>query len=301
MHSNTNTQPARTFRAVTALAVGLIGWSTQVLPARAAWPDHVTVADTYVYHPPIKVENNLWGSPAEIYVSGPYSLDPGELYATTKCGSFVALLLKNTYPSVTDTVISGLTGSVSPTAIEWYNGINDQKTVSGVTFVERASATQIAPGDILASHYTTSGDTGHAMVVETITFKQASIDPPFPIPGVTKVNRYWVTVFDSSKDQHGDNWGSNPYPDSRDKGLDSKLDDPRDDTGIGHGAIALYSLADDDNDPDNAAPADSGKIVAWAWNVSATTPSFYYAVPKPAGSDKDYRPLKAGRLTGSGL
>jgi hypothetical protein len=294
MPSETYEMRPRIVRTFGALAAGLLALAGATAPAAAAvWPDHLTTADTYLFHPVIKVENNFWGAPASIYVEGPSDPHPGDLHATVKCGSFLALLVKNTYPTVTDTVLANLTTSSSPDAVKWYDAIvgQAQDAGSGIGFVRRTSAAQIAPGDILASAYTTSGDSGHAMTVESITFKNAAIVPPFPIPGVTKVNRYWVTVYDSSKDPHGNDWATNPFPDSRDHGA-------TDDTGIGFGAIALYALADDDTDPNNAAPADAGKIVAWAWNVSATTTSFYYAVPKPAGSSKEYRPLEAGRLTG---
>jgi hypothetical protein len=282
-----------------ALAFGLLAFSAQNLAAQAVWPDHLTTADTYIFHPPIKVENNLWGEPASIYVEAATDPHPGDLHATVKCGSFLAQLLKNTYSTLTDAVLRGLTattaggtdGSSSPNAQQWYSAIQHGYTVSGIHFVQRTSVTQIAPGDILASAYTTSGDTGHAMTVQSITFHDAYINPPMTISGVTKVDRYWVTVFDSSKDPHGNDWASNPFPDSRDKGA-------VDDTGIGFGAIALYALADDEADPNNAAPADAGKIVAWAWNVSPTTSSVYYAVPKPVGATQGYRPIEAGRLTG---
>jgi hypothetical protein len=291
MRTNPASNTARTLRAASALTLGLLGWAAQTAPAQAAWGDHLATADTYIYHPAIKPENNFWGAPASIYVEGPSDPHPGDLHATVKCGSFLALLLENTYAGVTPSLLQGLTGSTSPAAADWYSGIHAQATVSGIGFLELTTAPQIGPGDLLAAVYTTSGDSGHAMTVESITFKNAAIAPPYPIPGVTKVNRYWVTVYDSSKDPHGNGWASNPFPDSRDLGA-------VDDTGIGFGAIALYSLADDDADPNNTPPADAGKIVAWAWNVSATTTSFYYAVPKPAGSTLDYRPIRAGRLTG---
>jgi hypothetical protein len=96
-----------------------------------------------------------------------------------------------------------------------------------------------------------------------------------------------VNVFDSTNSPHG-SYASNPYPDSRyKKQLSGGV--YVDDQGIGSGTIVLY------------ADAASGAVVAWAWNVSPTTTSFYYAVSPVGDTHYDYRPLVAGYLTGPGL
>ncbi|HSG38229.1 MAG TPA: hypothetical protein VLE27_01215, partial [Thermoanaerobaculia bacterium] len=61
------------------------------------------------------------------------------------------------------------------------------------------------------------------------------------------------------------------------------------DTGIGSGTIVIY---------EDATPgANAGRIVGWAWNVSPTTDSFYYAVTPNAGNFEN-RPIVAGYLSG---
>lgn len=59
-------------------------------------------------------------------------------------------------------------------------------------------------------------------------------------------------------------------------------------TGIGSGSIVIY---------EQAGTGTGGRIVAWAWNVSPTTDSFYYAVT-PNQGNFGYRPMVAGYLTG---
>lgn len=70
----------------------LLGFSATV-GHTAVWPDHVAQAQTYISQ--IMADDNNYGSPAFIDYD-----TAGTLRATTKCSSFVALLLKNTYPDV---------------------------------------------------------------------------------------------------------------------------------------------------------------------------------------------------------
>lgn len=158
---------------------------------------------------------------------------------------------------------------------------------SGIAFSKRSTVADIQAGDILASEYTLSGDTGHVMTVGSITLTNSGITPPQTITGVSTVNKYRVTVFDSTKSPHG-SYAGNPYPDSRYK---KQLSGGTyvDDQGLGSGTIVIYE------NPSN------GAIVAWAWNVSPTTASFYYAVTPPNGSTFEYRPIVAGYLDGPGL
>lgn len=271
------------FKTFSNIAALLLTAAVSAAPLQAAaWPDHVTTAQGYVNT--IKADNNDYGSPANIWTSG------GDLHAVTKCGSFTALLLKNTYSGViTDSVLIALTGSSSPYADEWYDAINTQASdaTSLITFVKRSSVASIQPGDVLASKYTVSGDTGHAMTVGSITLTASGMTPPHPITGISTVNQYRVKVFDSTSSAHG-SYASNPYPDSRyKKQLSGGI--YVDDQGLGSGTIVIYE------DP------GSGAIVAWAWNVSPTTSSFYYATTPVGDPAYGYRPLVAGYLTGPGL
>jgi len=245
----------------------------------ASWPDHLYQASRYVAQ--IQPDNNSYGSPALL------SQDPaGTLFNRSKCGSFVALLLKNSYPQdITNNVLIALTGSSSPYADEWFAAIADEveDPVSGLAFRHRARVADIQPGDIMASAYEATGDTGHALVVGEIQRLTTGTTPPFPIPGVSSVNRYQMLVYDATKSIHGDYVSSTP--DSRYKkqwnGTTWVADQ-----GLGAGYIALYE------------DAASGLPVAWAWNTSKTTSSFYYAVTPPPGTSLSYRPLAFGAIAG---
>jgi hypothetical protein len=266
------------------LAACVFGFGAAGANAEAS-PPHVQQAGTYVSQ--IKPDNNKYASPVAFYYD-----NANELHATTRCGSFTAILLKNTYPAtVTNAALIALTGSSSPYADEWYAAIRDEKSdpVSGLSFTKRNTVGALQAGDILSSIYTTSGDTGHAMTVAEVTPWQQNIAPPQPIPGVASVNKFRVKIYDSTKSVHG-GFNNNSYPDSRYKtqaGTDAQGNPIMvNDDGIGSGYIVLYE------------DAANGNLVAWAWNTSPTTDSFYYAVPKPAGSTFDYRPMVMGVLNG---
>ena len=250
--------------------------------AHAAWPqDHLDHAYDWILDPFVNPANNVWGDGASITV------DPdGTVHATTKCGTFTTLLLKESYPAITDQVLKDLTGSFSPFAANWYNGILSQNVSGAIQFIKRTTVAGIQAGDILASTYTTSGDTGHVMTVKEIALMASNFALPADkaITGVTAVNKYRVTVYDSTKSPHGA-YSSNPYPDTRYKQGSTFVQD----TGIGSGTIVIY---------EDATPGtNAGRIVGWAWNVSPTTDSFYYAVT-PNGGNFEYRPLVAGHLSG---
>lgn len=261
--------------------VGLLSLTLALPAAAARLTGQIATAQSYVAT--IAPGNNDYGTPP--------SLAPdvnGDLHALTKCGSFTALLFMNSYPAlITPTVLEDLIGSSSPFANQWYQAIDLQYSdgASGLFFTQRATVDQIQAGDILAALYdsdeSTSEDTGHVMTVGGIVKTGTAITPPFAIPGSAKVDRYRVQVYDSTKSVHG-GYDSNPYPDSR-----YKKEGGVDDRGLGTGSINLY------------ADATSHAIVAWAWNVSTTTTSFYYSVPKPLNSARKYRPLVAGYLSDS--
>ncbi|MFL6233338.1 MAG: hypothetical protein ACJ76N_09415 [Thermoanaerobaculia bacterium] len=275
------------FLLITALVV-----SAGAHAAHAFWPDnHVNQAEDWIFDPYVNPANNVWGAPASITV------DPGgTVHATSKCGSFTALLLKAAYPGViTDSVLSGLTGSSSPDALQWYTAIATEKaSTSGIKFHKRTSVASIQPGDILASAYTTSGDTGHAMTVKSITLTAAGTTLTADksdkgIPGVGNVNKYQVTVYDSTSSPHG-GYASNPAPDTRYKQtLPNNTVQWVQDDGIGSGTIVIYE------------EVSTGRIVAWAWNVSPTTTSYYYAFTFTPTGSYDVRPIVAGYLDGPGL
>ena len=270
---------------ILAMALALLGASAA---QAGTWPaDHLTTAYTWVHNPCIEVANNLWGSPASI------SYDANnELHATAKCGSFTALLLKDAYPGVvTDSVLIALTGSSSPFADEWHVAILNEASDagSGIGFVRRDTVASIQRGDVLASAYSQSGDTGHVMTVREPVLVASNVSLPSDkqIQGVSLVNRYEVSVFDSTNSPHGA-YGSNPKPDTRYKRFCNGAWELVTDTGIGSGTIVLYE------------DAATGALVAWAWNVSPTTSSFYYAVTPNQGNFQ-YRPMVAGFLDGPGL
>lgn len=277
---------AKTLRTLSAALVAAAAFAPS---AHALWPDHVDQAHGWVFVPNIEVNYNDYGHPASIWTDA-----AGDLHALTRCGSFTALLLKAAYPGVIDdAVLTALTGSNSPYADQWFTAIDTQKkdAASQIGFTRRTSMAQLQEGDILAAKYPVgSDDTGHVMTVESVTLSGAGITLPADkaVPGVATVDRYEVTVYDSTKEAHG-KYASNPKWDSRYRrdvlGITIWIDDK----GIGRGTIVVY-----------ANPAN-GAIVSWAWNVSPTTPSYYYSVTPPAGSTYPRREMVAGFLSGPGL
>ena len=272
------------FRPLVLVALATIATSSTV---SAAWPaDHLDQAFDW-NDPLIEMANNAYGTPASIWIDG-----SNKVHAIAKCGSFTALLLKESYPVITNDVLTALTGSNSPNAGEWYTAISNEASdstragASGIAFHERATVADIEAGDVLASAYTMSGDTGHVMTVRDITLKTANTTLPSgkTITGVGSVNKYEVAVYDATKSPHGA-YASNPAPDTRYRQVSSVWTK---DEGVGSGTIVIYE------------EVSTGRIVAWAWNVSPTTDSYYYAVTPNAGL-WEYRPMVAGFLDGPGL
>jgi hypothetical protein len=271
-----------------ALATLLVGAAlvTVAAPVHAAWPaDHLSQAQAWVNV--IKADNNSYGDDPNIWWVG------SDLYAHTKCGSFTALLLEAAYPVVTDDVLEALTTTSSPFAAEWHDAIETEALdgVSGIGLTLRDDVSAIQAGDILAAEYVEgTSDTGHVMTVASITRTHTNVAPPYTITGVSLVNKYRVTIYDSTKSPHG-SYATNPNPDTRYvKQWEPVSSTWINDQGIGSGTIVIYE------DP------ATGDLVAWAWNVSPTTADFYYSsVPPPAGSTKKHRPMVAGFLSGPGL
>jgi hypothetical protein len=277
---------AKTLRTLSA---ALVAAAALAPSAHALWPDHVDQAHDWVFAPYINVNYNDYGQPASIWTDA-----AGDLHALTRCGSFTALLLKAAYPGVIDdAVLSALTGSNSPYADQWFTAIDTQKkdATSQIGFTKRTSMANLQEGDILAAKYPVgSDDTGHVMTVESVTLNGAGITLPSDraVPGVATVDRYEVTVYDSTKEAHG-KYASNPKWDSRYRRENLGVTYWITDSGIGRGTIVVY-----------ANPAN-GAIVSWAWNVSATTTSYYYSVTPPVGSTYPQREMVAGFLSGPGL
>lgn len=275
------------FRPLVLVALATIAASSA---ASAAWPtDHLNQAFDW-NDPLIEMGNNAYGTPASIWVDG-----SGKVHAVAKCGSFTALLLKASYPAITDDVLIALTGSSSPYADEWYEAILSEASdttrtgASGIAFHKRTSVADIEAGDILASSYVTVDDTGHVMTVRSITLKTANTTLPSgkTITGVGSVNKYEVAIYDATKSPHGA-YASNPAPDTRYRLVGSPIQVWGSDDGVGSGTIVIYE------------EVSTGRLVAWAWNVSSTTSSYYYAVAPNAGT-WEYRPMVAGFLDGPGL
>lgn len=258
-----------------ALALTLTLLTT--LAKATTWPAHVSLASRYVEQ--ITADKNAYGAPTQLYFD-----NLANLHAVTKCGSFVTLLLKNTYPMLTNTVLVALTGSSSPYPDEWFASILAERAdpVSHIGFSTRSRGRDIRPGDILASTYS-SGTRGHVMIVAGQPQITSNVQPPHPLPGVQLVNRIVLQVFDSANSTHGE--GTSTMPDSR-EGKQWNGAAFVADNGLGSGYVVLYEDATD------------GRLLAWAWNTSLETSSFYYTVMPPAGSAKEYRPLVAGFLGG---
>jgi hypothetical protein len=288
-------QPTPRSRRWLAAAVSVLALTVAAATpaAHASWPDHhVQQAEDWIFDPYVDPANNFWGSPASITV------DPaGTVHAQAMCGSFTALLLKAAYPgTITDSVLDQLLGSSNRDAVHWYAAIAAQTaTPGGLKFHLRASVASLQPGDLLAASYTTSGDTGHVMTIKSITRTAAGTTLTADgtnkgIAGVGAVNKYQVTVYDATDSPHGGYTG-NPAPDTRYKHtLPNGTVQWVTDTGIGSGTIVLYE------------EVATGNLVSWAWNVSPTTASYYFANPVSSNpSNYDIRPIVAGYLDGPGL
>src|SRR5687767_15106638 len=106
-----------------AIALPIFGMATS---ASAAWPDHVSVAQAWVDE--ILPADNAAGSPSTVWRDG-----TGVLHATTVCGGFAAVALREGSPTLTTTVLRGLTGSSAPTSKQWNDAIE-----TGQTYVDAA-------------------------------------------------------------------------------------------------------------------------------------------------------------------
>lgn len=227
--------------------------------------DHLAAARYYVSHidSTTPADNEYGGSYPDIYLR--LSTD-GFTESLTRCGSFLALLLKQAYPTlITNTgsgydVIKRLTlpvdpnnaGSTSPNAGMWHDAIAAQtsydkpgdSTTTPYHFVLRATVGDIQVGDILGSKYsagaTTSGDsTGHMMIVNSVPRAPTAAEAG---PAVAGTQQWVVEVIDSSSGVHSS--------DTRSTNLN---------TGLGRGSILIYETL------------GSGTIHGWTWSATNGT------------------------------
>ena len=158
---------------------------------------------------------------------------------------------------------------------------------SGLALHKRNKVSEIVKGDILASQYTTSGNTGHVMIVDSIVLAKKDIQLPYlkptdanvtyipAIPNVSKVNRYLVKIHDSTESIHG-NYAGNSLPDSRyQKQWNGTAWEA--DNGIGTGYISVFM------------PMQMPVLITANWSPGRGMPVFrrllsYYAVTPPVGS-----------------
>jgi hypothetical protein len=275
-----------------------VGAADQALEA-PVWGDHVAKAAEYVsaINPGNQV-NNTYASPASLYYD-----ESNVLHAATQCGSFTTNLLINTFPGViTTSVMQGLTGSTSPGAAQWHDGIDPSVAHSpsgGISLLPMDSAAAsptgrtmafLAVGDILAAKYTVGSASGHVMTAAEITPPAGAdlavtLSGTRVIPGVATVNRWRVKVFDSTSSIHSTS-------DSRYQTDPSEPDG--NDRGIGSGHIFLYE------DATPGAPT-VGQLVGWTWST-ASSYTFQFTDPSGVGGGSTtYRPMVIGRMSGAGL
>lgn len=272
----------RTLAALSTLAL-----TTFSAPASAAWGDHLDTAGTWLAD--IEPENNEYASPSSVeYVDG-------VLTVSAVCGGFVSELMKASYPALTDDVMSALVDDdpsdgqpwASPDSAHWYDAIVDERSATdeGLSFAfdHVADVDDLQEGDILASVYTSAGSTGHTMVVFELPETFALVTTTIPGYSGVQVERYRITVLDSTKSVHLNRSDST---DSRYM-ADTDPDDPDtavNDAGMGTGELYLY------------ADRDTGEIIGWTWNVIQST-----AYQGTDATKASYRPIVAGRLGGTGI
>lgn len=267
--------------------------------ATLQWPGHTQTADTWIGQ--VSPANNSYGSPTSIYY------DQNQvLHATAVCGSFTTQLILQSYQGiVSSSTLKTMTGSTSPNAAQWHDGIlKANNLVNGVLLhtldsdlnnndgrtLRHGNNTLLAAGDILAAKYDGNGFSGHVMTVHSFVApdpqESLELTGTHVIPGVTFVKRWLVTVVDSSSSVHG-------VTDSR-YGRDPQEDDGHD-HGIGKGSIYLY----EDATPNSPT---LGKLVGWTWSTAS---SYTFQFSNQAGVDNKgkttYRPMVIGRMTGGGL
>ena len=286
----------------------------QAEQAVSVWPDHVAQAQQYVDDVVGNEINNIYGSPASITYDA-----SAKLHFKAECASFTTLLLENTYPGViTGNVLQTLTGISSPTAQDYYEGINPAVThvsAGGISLspldaalasptgrtLRSGTTTYLQVGDLLASRYAQGSITGHVMTVGQILYTPNPLLPngdkmqladTKAIPGVTDVRRWTVRIYDSTSSVHGSTdsrYGKDP---TEYDAVDNKTSN---DSGVGSGTIYLYEDA-------TSGSATYGQLVGWTWSTgSSYTYQFTNATAVDNNGKTTYRRMMIGRFSGTGL
>ena len=266
-----------------SLSLGL-AVTASTTPARAdvGDHDHLALGRHYIAHldqftaPFENIYGGVYSNPSNDPNDDPYiyiGLN-SHTHSRTRCGSLIALLLKQAYPELDEgdyegDVLLHMVGSTSPNAKQWNDAIENEDTHDEPNdgmgnpygFEHILDVEDIQPGDILAAEYSnsdpsTSGDvSGHVMLVDSIRPKAASEAGG---PSLLYTQQYIVTVIDSSSGKHSS---------------DTRL--TYGNTGFGKGTLVLYRQF------------LNGSIYAWTWSVGTSTA--YLMVD---------RPMVAGRLHG---
>ncbi|WP_338847091.1 hypothetical protein V8J88_00055 [Massilia sp. W12] len=278
-------------------AIALLASACATQAATFNWPQaHLQTAANWLGR--ILPENNVYGSPAAI------SLDANQvLRATSQCGSFMALLLQQSYPQLSADVLQGLTGSVSPDAAQWYDALDPaiaHSAYRGMALQPLDAAAGLAAngrrlrlhgslllqrGDLLVSKYKAGDSRGHVMMVESFIApapaQVMSLQDTRAIPGVSLVRRWMVTVIDSTSSAHGSS-------DSR--YLNDSRESDGHDRGIGRAVLYLYEDA-------SPGSGQQGHLAGWSWSTAS---AYTYQFSQPGAVDNlgksTYRPLLIGRM-----
>lgn len=136
---------------------------------------------------------NVYHSPGNIV----WPDEPGLVSATSKCSSFLTLLLKKAY-GYGDAVFQQMTGSTSPHAKDYYDNI-----VSGNQFIRKTNPGNLALGDIIAMKYQPGEDnTGHVMIVQAVSERKVDVRVDIQNDHPEVDGYYEITVMDSSNSYH---------------------------------------------------------------------------------------------------
>ncbi|WP_367132598.1 hypothetical protein [Saccharothrix sp. HUAS TT1] len=193
-----------------------------------AWPGQ----DTYNFYPGAKGHPNVatsvvWGTPGS----------PTTYENKSKCAPLLTQALKHTFSWATDTYLDDEFDSPSPTAAQYYDGLQ----AGAAHFTTKTAVAGLAPGDVIAIKYNDSaggtGDaTGHVLVV-------AGAPQQHNRDGNASTREWAVPVIDSTSNPHGvaSTNSSSPYqqfPDTRAVGATEY-------SGVGRGWIFISTTAAD--------------------------------------------------------
>jgi len=267
------------------LALAALSLATLSTPAAAAWGDHLSVAAQWKHD--LTPANNKYGTPSEVWYVG------SDVHVFAECGGFVSELMKASYPNIDDDVMSDLMDDnpsddnswSSPDSVHWYDAISAQTSVAvngqTVGLTRLTDIDDVETGDILASIYTSAGGTGHTMVIYNMPATYTLVTTSIPGYSGVSVERYSVQVLDSTQSVHLNQAGSTDTRYLKDvDGAGKAVND----TGMGLGDIRIY------------ADHSTGEIIGWTWSSIQSTP--YQGTDASASN---YRPIVAGRFSGTGI